>query len=215
MSGLSKDLILHQNIINQSILKPIYNTLEFYLDFNCPFSAKIFKSINQYLIPILHENQIQTSLIIRQVPQPWHHASTFTHQASLAVSKLLLQSNQSQEELVHKQWKWFTELFEKQTEYFDEPTLNETPIVTKQRLSELVFKTLDLNQQTFLDLVSLNGVGNAGTKVDQTLKSCVRYARQNGVHVTPTVAFNGIIDPSISSSFVKEDWEKFIKEKFN
>ncbi|KAH9816780.1 hypothetical protein DFH28DRAFT_189180 [Melampsora americana] len=214
MSGLSKDLILHQKIINRSNLKPIYNTLEFYLDFNCPFSAKIFKSINQFLIPILKSNPLQTSLIIRQVPQPWHHASTFTHQASIAVSKLLSESNQSIEEQIDQQWIFFTELFENQADYFDQPTLNETPIQTKQRLSELVFKSLKIEHDQFLNLVSLNGIGNAGTKVDQTLKSCVRYARQNGVHVTPTVAFNGIIDPSISSSFVKEDWEKFIKEKF-
>ena len=41
----------------------------------------------------------------------------------------------------------------------------------------------------------------------------VRFARQNSVHVTPTAATNGIVDPSISSSFGADDWAKYMQEK--
>lgn len=40
-----------------------------------------------------------------------------------------------------------------------------------------------------------------------------RDACRVGVHVTPTVALDGVIDPSVSSSFTKDDWTKYLDEK--
>jgi len=33
-----------------------------------------------------------------------------------------------------------------------------------------------------------------------------------GVHVTPTVIFNGVVENSISSSFTKEQWEEWLEK---
>ncbi len=37
-----------------------------------------------------------------------------------------------------------------------------------------------------------------------------REGRQNGIHFTPTVLLNGLEDGSVSSSFGKEDWDKYL-----
>jgi hypothetical protein len=42
--------------------------------------------------------------------------------------------------------------------------------------------------------------------VTNDLKVFIRQARQNGIHVTPTVAVNGIIDNSFESSTPEETW---------
>ncbi|KAG0150550.1 hypothetical protein CROQUDRAFT_57956 [Cronartium quercuum f. sp. fusiforme G11] len=210
---LGPQFIAHR-LIKTGHLTKNSHTLEFFLDFTCPFSAKIFKSIHQHLIPIIEKNNHhhQISLIIRQVPQPWHHSSTFVHQAAIAVSTILLRDNPPEIASI-KLWKYFGALFEHQAEYFDEPTLVELPISTKQRLAELASSTLQIDPARVLELVSLSGSGNAGTKIDPTLKLAVRYHRQNGIHVTPTVTLDGIIDPSISSSYTQPEWEKYIQEK--
>lgn len=49
--------------------------------------------------------------------------------------------------------------------------------------------------------------------VTNDLKLCIKYGRQNGVHVTPTVSLDGLVDPSISSSYSREDWIKYLVEK--
>lgn len=36
--------------------------------------------------------------------------------------------------------------------------------------------------------------------------------RLTGVHVTPTVLFNGVVEGGISSSFTKDDWEQWLEK---
>jgi len=38
----------------------------------------------------------------------------------------------------------------------------------------------------------------------------IKYGRQNSVHVTPTVAINGLIDSSVSSSWGLDEWKALI-----
>jgi len=53
------------------------HTLELYADFVCPFSAKMWKSINTNVIPYLEEKKPgQVEIIFRQLVQPWHPSST-------------------------------------------------------------------------------------------------------------------------------------------
>jgi protein-disulfide isomerase len=40
----------------------------------------------------------------------------------------------------------------------------------------------------------------------QPVKNHTRYARQNGIHVSPTFMVDGLIDPSISSGDEVETW---------
>lgn len=40
----------------------------------------------------------------------------------------------------------------------------------------------------------------------------MQYNRRVGVHVTPTVLFNGIEEGGISSSFSKEQWDEWLQK---
>ena len=40
----------------------------------------------------------------------------------------------------------------------------------------------------------------------------VKYARQNSVHVSPTVLFDGLVQHDVSSGWEQKDWEPFLEK---
>ena len=44
------------------------------------------------------------------------------------------------------------------------------------------------------------------------LKVLVKINRMQGVHVTPTVVFNGVVENGISSSFSGDQWEEWLEK---
>ncbi len=188
------------------------NVIDIFLDYDCPFSAKLFFKIN----PILKELQSNPStkdkpvtFIFRNVPQPWHPVSTILHEAALASEQL------ASDEF----WNISKVLFEHQREYFDSLTLNKTIGEIYESLSELISQNIpSIKRNDLLDLLYIKQTGkgqaatNAGNKTTVDLKYFVKYARQNGIHVTPTVAINGIVENSIGSGNEKEDWVELISK---
>ncbi|KAJ2991899.1 hypothetical protein NUW58_g2354 [Xylaria curta] len=51
---------------------------------------------------------------------------------------------------------------------------------------------------------------NIGNKVTNDIKVLVKTARLVGVHVSPTVIFNGVVANDISSGWTKEQWEEWL-----
>lgn len=51
---------------------------------------------------------------------------------------------------------------------------------------------------------------NVGNRVTDDLKLLVKAARLTGVHVSPTVLFNGVVENGISSSFSPEQWDEWL-----
>ncbi|KAG4302306.1 hypothetical protein PCANB_001478 [Pneumocystis canis] len=170
--------------------------LELFLDFVCPFSKKLFKTVYEQFYPWVYHNKNDIKFIIRLQIQPWHPSSTLLHEAALAVSKL--SENQTM--------KFVSELFEHQEEYFDTALAEESRIETYKRLSVLAKNTVDIDSDKFLELLNVQStkVGekgfNVGNKVTSDLKQQIKYSRSKSVHVSPTVAFNGVICDFISSS---------------
>ena len=41
----------------------------------------------------------------------------------------------------------------------------------------------------------------------------VRFSRQNSVHVSPTVLWDGVADPEVSSKWKKNDWLNWVEKK--
>ena len=41
----------------------------------------------------------------------------------------------------------------------------------------------------------------------------VKYARQNSIHFSPTVLWDGVIEGSISSSWGEKEWTEFLEKK--
>jgi hypothetical protein len=129
------------------------------------FSAKQILGVRDNLLPLLPDSN-SLSIILRQIPQPWHASSTLVHEAAVAVSRLA----------PNKFWDFSYALFERQTEFFDEPTENETPRNTRIRLADLAHASAQVSKEAFLDLVNTSK-GNSGNKVGPDLKLQVKLGR--------------------------------------
>lgn len=108
-----------------------------------------------------------------------------------------------------KFWEFSDALFEASPTYYDEPLYNETRPQTYERLAELAHKSVGIDKAKFLELVSVapsDTPRNKGNAIAADLKYFIKVARQNGIHVSPTVVVNGVIDPSIESSSPLEFW---------
>jgi hypothetical protein len=54
---------------------------------------------------------------------------------------------------------------------------------------------------------------NSGNAVTNDLKVLVKMARLVGVHVSPTVICDGVVENSISSSWTAAQWAEWLQEK--
>lgn len=57
-----------------------------------------------------------------------------------------------------------------------------------------------------------DGSLNTGNGVTDEVKVLVKMNRMQGIHVTPTVVFNGVVENSISSSFTGEQWAEWLEK---
>ncbi|KEF54330.1 uncharacterized protein A1O9_09496 [Exophiala aquamarina CBS 119918] len=186
------------------------HTIELYLDYVCPFSAKIFKTFYTEVQPVIEKQYASPGVrvIFRQQIQPWHPSSTLTHEAGAAVLRTAPQSF----------WAFSEKLFEEQKEYFDVNVVNESRNDTYKRLAKLAGSVDGIDEKTIYDLLVVSdqpgpdGSLNIGNKVTDDVKFQVKANRVTGVHVTPTVLFNGVEERSIGSSWTVEQWEEWLRK---
>ncbi|KAI8332573.1 thioredoxin-like protein [Chlamydoabsidia padenii] len=183
------------------------HTLEVYLDYVCPFSAKMYKALRTQVLPWLeknHPNQVQ--FIFRHQVQPWHASSTLVHEASLVVEKHS-----------HDDFLTFSDqLFEHQRDYFDEAVENKTRRQLVEQVADLIVQSTGVNDKQVIIKALANGTGapeNKGNSVSNDLKLQIRLARQVGIHVSPTVVWNGLRDDAVSSGWDLGQWQDYIKSK--
>ncbi|KAJ5677444.1 uncharacterized protein N7477_003077 [Penicillium maclennaniae] len=181
------------------------HTLEIYLDYVCPFSAKMFNTIYTLSPMISQQCGSRLQVIFRQHIQPWHPSSTLTHEAGAAVLRL------SPERF----WDFSAALFKRQTEFFDVSLVNETRNKTYERLAQIA-GSVGLDESKVLELLRIpessgeDGQLNTGNQVTNDIKLMVKADRVVGVHVSPTVFFNGVEERGISSSFTAAQWEEWL-----
>ena len=185
------------------------HTIEIFLDYVCPFSAKIFKTFYKSVVPLIEKKYTKPGIrvIFRQQIQPWHPSSTLVHEAGAAVLQTAPKSF----------WAFSEKLFEHQTEYFDVNVVDETRNNTYKRLAKLAGSVDGIDEKSILDLLVVpdkpdaDGGLNIGNKVTNDVKFMVKANRLTGVHVTPTVLFNGVEERSISSGWTVEQWEEWLQ----
>ncbi|XXH05466.1 hypothetical protein Hte_011893 [Hypoxylon texense] len=203
-------LLFGQPSASAAGVPPAVHTLELFLDYVCPFSAKQFKTVYHTVVPLIKANPQWASslqLIFRQQVQPWHPSSTLVHEAGVAVLQLA----------PDKYWAFSDALFQDQLSYFDEAVANETRNDTYRRLAKLG-AAVGVDEAKLYDLLAIpdkvpdGGHANGGNKVTNDLKLQIRYARLVSVHVSPTVIFDGVVANDISSSWTKEQWEEWLKK---
>ncbi|KAG6018880.1 hypothetical protein E4U41_003520 [Claviceps citrina] len=184
------------------------HTFELYADYCCPFSAKLFRTLTADLIPAIRQHEPWRSsltLIFRQSVQPWHPSSTLMHEAALAVLRLA----------PDRFWDYSALLFEEQSAYFDASVVHETRNETYRRLADLAGRLAGVDAARVYDLLKISdkpaadGSLNGGNGVTGDLKLVTRMNRLVGVHVTPTVVFDGVVQDT-SSGWTVEQWKEWL-----
>ncbi|OIW24076.1 hypothetical protein CONLIGDRAFT_649383 [Coniochaeta ligniaria NRRL 30616] len=187
------------------------HTIEVYLDYVCPFSAKMFTTLHTSLIPRLAHSPLSKKIqfIFRPQVQPWHPSSTLTHEAGLAVARLA----------PSRFWTFAAALFADQKAYFDASVVGETRNETYRRLARLAQESVGLEEEEVYGLLAVSdrpgkdGALNGGNAVTDDLKVVVRMGRTVGVHVSPTVVFDGVEAGEISSSWTADQWVEWLGKK--
>jgi len=143
-------------------------------------------------------------IIFRNQVQPWHASSTLTHEAGLAVARVT----------PAQFWSFSLRLLQRQEEYYDIPTSTLTPIQIREKLASLYAEAATSDQvEGFRDLLKNKSTPNGGVSVTDELKYTIKFTRQNGVHVSPSVLWDGILVNEVSSSWGEREWSQFFAQK--
>ncbi|KAH8899198.1 hypothetical protein GQ53DRAFT_741299 [Thozetella sp. PMI_491] len=185
------------------------HTVEIFLDYVCPFSAKLFNTLYTAVVPAIRANAqlaARVQFIFRQQVQPWHPSSTLVHEAGVAVLRLAPE----------KFWDFSAALFKDQKAYFDVSVVNETRNETYKRLAKLGAQSAGVDEAELYQLLAVptlpakDGSLNIGNAVTNDLKVAIKTARLVGVHVSPTVIFDGWPANEISSSWTADQWLQWL-----
>ncbi|KAL9121016.1 MAG: hypothetical protein Q9187_002430 [Circinaria calcarea] len=168
----------------------------------------MFGTLYSSVFPLVSQKySTKVRFILRQQIQPWHPSSTLVHEAATAV--LCLSSN--------KFYEYSATLFEHQKEFFDVNVVKESRNETYKRLAALAGE-IGVDKGKVMELLEVgdkpgeDGGLNVGNRVTNDIKLMVKANRLTGVHVTPTVLFNGVVEGSISSSFTGQQWEEWLEK---
>lgn len=108
-------------------------------------------------------------------------------------------------------------LFEQQKDFFDVNVVNETRNATYKRLAKIA-GSVGVDETKVYDLLKISdkpaedGSLNTGNGVTTDVKIQVRANRLTGVHVTPTVVFDGVVNNDISSGWTEQQWEEWLEK---
>ncbi|TAQ90104.1 hypothetical protein B7494_g1518 [Chlorociboria aeruginascens] len=168
----------------------------------------MYATVHNHVFPLIRSTYgSKLQVIFRQQIQPWHPSSTLVHEAGVAVLKVAPE----------KFFDFSKLLFEESKGFYDVNVVNETRNQTYKRLVQIAGKVgVDEGKVGALlwiaDKAGEDGSLNSGNGVTDELKVLVKMNRLVGIHVTPTVVFNGVVENSISSSFTGEQWEEWLKK---
>lgn len=153
--------------------------LEAFVEPTCPFSARAFGKFDALLAAAGEE---RLTLKIRLLSQPWHVFSPLVTRAILATSSV--------SEGKSSAWQVMKAVFDHREEFVLEdhargPNLAQSPRSLLNRIE------------------AISGVSIAEafehTELQVAVKWHARYARQNGIHVTPTFMIDGLVENDMSS----------------
>eukprot|EP00158_Paraphelidium_tribonemae_P009042 Partr_v1_DN28753_c0_g1_i4_m63126 putative Conserved hypothetical protein len=186
-------------------------TLDIFLDYVCPYSARAFNRIHTEVIPHFlnasKTNGKTLQIIFRNQIQPWHPQSPILHEASLAIARLA----------PSKFWKWSKILFDESSEFYDVHTVNLSRFQIVEKLAALASSNDIVPAQDLLELLRVerteSGAMNEGNSITDDLKYFIKFSRQNSIHISPTLMVDGLVDPSFASAWTLDEWIKYLGPK--
>ncbi|MBV1835002.1 DsbA family protein [Novacetimonas pomaceti] len=159
---------------------------EIFVEPTCPFSVRAMGKLDA-LLQQAGEDRI--TIKIRFQSQPWHMFSGVIVRAILAASTL--EGGKETARAVMNAVGAHREEFEF-LHHCAGPNMDATPNDIIRRMERYSGVAL---AQAF-----------AVPELQAAIKWHCKYARQNGIHVSPTFMVDGLIDPAISSGDTVEDW---------
>ncbi|KAF8338912.1 uncharacterized protein EI90DRAFT_2967369 [Cantharellus anzutake] len=180
------------------------HTLELWLDYVCPFSGIFKNSIVPILAPAVTTGALKgkVKLLLRLQVQPWHGSSTFTHEAALAVGKVVPESF----------FDYTSVFFKNQEAFFDRAVADLTPTQIREKLVALAGEVPSIDKSklpAIKDALTYKGSPNGGIDVTNDLKWNIKLGRQNGIHVSPSAVWDGIFVSDVSSGWGAAEWDSF------
>ena len=159
---------------------------EMFLEPTCPFSARAFGKIDETLSTAGPD---KISIKIRMQSQPWHMYSGVITRCVLAASTLP-QGKEAARKVLAASLARVDEF-----EFADHargPNMDATP-------NDIIAR---LEKYSGVKLAAAFAIPD----LDREVKWHTRYARQNGIHVSPTFAIDGIVHGDIGSGDKASDW---------
>ncbi|NHO32957.1 DsbA family protein [Acetobacter fallax] len=159
---------------------------EAFLEPTCPFSVRAFNKLDE-LLQTAGEDHLTVK--IRFQSQPWHMFSGVIIRCILAASTL--EGGKETAKTVMATVGAHREEFEF-INHCSGPNMDATP-------ADIIAR---LERYSGVRLASAFAIPELQT----VIKWHCKYARQNGIHVSPTFMVDGLINPSISSGDSVKDW---------
>lgn len=166
------------------------HVFEVFLEPTCPFSVKTFNKLDA-LLSMAGEDRI--TIKIRLQSQPWHMYSGVIVRAIIAASTL--PGGRESAKTVMAAVAAHREEFEFER-HAGGPNMDVTPNQILEKLE--AYSGLSLKQ----------AFGIPG--LDRDIKWHSKYARQNGIHVSPTFMVDGLVQADMSSGDEVDAWMKKI-----
>ena len=159
---------------------------EVFLEPTCPFSVRAFGKLDALLA---EAGPDRITVKLRLQSQPWHMYSGVVTRCVLAASTL--QAGKEAAKAVLAAVAAHREEFE-----FDHhaggPNMKATP-------DDIIAR---IESYSGLKVAAAFAIPN----LDREIKWHCKYARQNGIHVSPTFMIDGVVQPNISSGDKVSDW---------
>lgn len=161
-------------------------TFEVFLEPTCPFSVRAFGKLDE-LLAAAGEDRITIKLRLQS--QPWHMYSGVVVRAVLAASTLS-GGKESAKAVLAAVGKHRAEFeFE---EHCRGPNMDATPNQIIARL------------EAYSGMALADAFAEPGLQAE--VKRHARYARQNGIHVSPTIMIDGLVQADLGSGDPVERW---------
>jgi protein-disulfide isomerase len=157
-----------------------------FLEPTCPFSAKAFGKIDELLAKAGAD---KISVKVHLHSQPWHMYSGVITRAILAASTL--DGGKETARAV------MNAIYARRDDYeFEDHAGGSNMDATPNQIIERIKQHSDVDVAEAFAIPALT----------QPVKNHTRFARQNGIHVSPTFMVDGLIAPSIGSGDEVESW---------
>jgi predicted DsbA family dithiol-disulfide isomerase len=159
---------------------------EIFLEPTCPYSVKAFNKLDALLAEV---GEDRISVKIRLQSQPWHLFSGVIVRCILAASTLA--GGREAARAVMAAVAAHREEFEF-AQHAGGPNMNVTP-------NQIIARLEDYSGIELKEAFSIPGL-------DREIKWHSKYARQNGIHVSPTFMIDGLVQTDMSSGDEVSTW---------